>query len=212
MSERVQSLISLGNDRLVIDIECHLSNSLPNIVIVGFANKAVDESKERIRSAFSSSNIQLPKKRITVNLAPANVPKDSSSVDLAIASSILIASKQVKQVLDSSQAMLGELGLNGDVRAVRGIIGKLLAGRKRGITMFYIPAANLSQALLVPGITVVPFSSFRQFYLHLNEIETVAAIETHAGKAPEDTSPSYQNETEYALSDVVGKSKRNEHY
>jgi magnesium chelatase family protein len=75
VSAIVQSIISTGTTGIIIDIECHLSNNLPMIVIVGFANRAVEESKERIRGAFADSRIMLPRKRITINLAPADIPK-----------------------------------------------------------------------------------------------------------------------------------------
>jgi predicted ATPase with chaperone activity len=90
MSAQVQSIITTGVGGIIVDIECHLSNNLPNIIIVGFANKAVDEAKERIRGAFSDSHIVLPRKRITINLAPADVPKADSGLDLAIAASELL--------------------------------------------------------------------------------------------------------------------------
>src|SRR5690348_1088317 len=95
MSSRVQSLVNYGTSGLIVDIECHLSNNLPNIVLVGLATKAVDESKERIRGAFASSKLQIPRKRITINLAPADIPKDSSGFDLAIAAAILQTSGQL---------------------------------------------------------------------------------------------------------------------
>ena len=113
---------------MMVDIECNLSNNLPNIVIVGFANKAVGDAKERIRGGFATSHIMLPRKRITVNLAPADIPKVDSGFDLAIAVSILRASEQVPDSFTKKQAFIGELGLDGTTRAVRGIIGKLLIG------------------------------------------------------------------------------------
>src|SRR3954467_3156081 len=112
MSAKVQSIITVGNAGIIADIECHLSNSLPGIVIVGFANKAVDEAKERLRGAFANSNLQLPRKRITINLAPADVPKDGSSFDLAIAAVIMVAAGQVKHRFTPEEALLGELGLD----------------------------------------------------------------------------------------------------
>src|ERR1700712_1174626 len=108
MSAKVQSVITLGSDGIIADIECHLSNSLPGIVIVGFANKAVDEAKERIRGAFANSHLQLPRKRITINLAPADVPKDGSSFDLAIAAAILAAGGQIQHKFTPEEALLGE--------------------------------------------------------------------------------------------------------
>src|ERR1700744_5827814 len=148
------SLVESGALGLVVTIECALSNNLPNIVIVGYANKAVDEAKERIRSAFAGSNLSLPRKRITINLAPADVPKESTGFDLGVATAILAAINQIRDPLENT-AILGELGLDGDVRPIRGIIGKLLVGKNHGVSRFIIPVANLEQAVLVPGVQII---------------------------------------------------------
>lgn len=178
VSATVQSIISHGFSGTVIDIECSLSNNLPNIVIVGFANKAVDEAKERIRGAFADSHIQLPRKRITVNLAPADLPKADSGFDLAIAVSILRASEQVPALASGRDAFVGELGLGGNTRSVRGIIGKILTARAKGINRFYIPIGNVEQARLVPNITLYPVSDLAQMYAHLNNTALIKPIKT----------------------------------
>lgn len=165
----VLSIIENSMSGIVVDIECHISNGLPAIVIVGFGNKAIDEAKERVRSAFSNSKLSLPRKRITLNLAPADLPKEGTSFDLAMAVAILVASGQSKIQTKSDEAFLGELGLDGTIRPVRGIIGKILTGYEKGIRTFYLPDANLKQALLVKDITVIPLRSLRDLYLHLNQ-------------------------------------------
>lgn len=182
MSAAAQSIILTGTNGLLVDIECHLSNNLPNIVIVGFANKAVDEAKERIRGAFAESSLLLPRKRITINLAPADIPKADSGFDLAIAASILAASQQIPPLPSAGVIFIGELGLDGSVRAVRGIIGKLLAGRNRGANTYYIPSANLLQAQLVPGLTLLPVSSLRQLYQHLSDTTPLNPVSTGKGR------------------------------
>src|SRR5581483_5728578 len=181
MSAVVRTIITTSNSGLIIDIECYLSNNLPTIVIVGFANKAVDEARERIRGAFADSHILLPRKRITVNLAPADVPKADSGFDLAIAVAILLASEQVRLPQVRQQAFIGELGLDGSTRAVRGIIGKLLAARSKGLTTFYIPAANLNQARLVPNITLIAVNNLQQLYHHLNGVAKIRPLRTGTG-------------------------------
>jgi len=158
----IQSVLHAGSGGIVIEIECQLSNGLPSIVIVGLGNKAVDESKERIRSAFSSTGITLPRKRITINLAPADVPKESTSLDLAIAAAVMVAGGMTRHTFTKEQACIGEVGLDGDIRPVRGIIGKLLAGKQRGIKTFFIPAANVAQAALVPDVVLRPVSNIKE--------------------------------------------------
>ena len=147
----------------VIEVECHLSNNLPNIVIVGFANKSVDEAKERIRGALSSSNIKLPRKRITINLAPADIPKQGSSFDLAIATAIIQSADMVSGRTNDS-IVIGELSLDGKVRPVRGIIGKILSGKRRGYDRFIIPKGNLVQANLIPEVSLLAVESFEEIY------------------------------------------------
>lgn len=203
MGPRVQSIISTGSRGIIVDIECHLSNNLPNIVIVGFANKAVDESRERIRGSFSTSHIMLPRKRITINLAPADVPKADSGFDLAIAVAILAADDRITQSVGVKQAFIGELGLDGSVRAVRGIIGKVLAGRAKGINTFYIPAGNLQQAQLIPGVILTPIAHLSQLYAHLCLGLPIQSVETGSGLY--DPSSVNQARSGVQLSEIVGQ-------
>lgn len=148
---------------VIVDVECHLANSLPNIVIVGVATKSVDEAKERIRGALASSNIRLPKKRITINLAPADVPKEGSSFDLAIAISIMCVAKLVAGHTGNA-IVIGELGLDGSIRAVRGVIGKILSAKKLGFTNFIIPSDNAGQASLIPDINICPVKNLSEVF------------------------------------------------
>ncbi len=185
-----------------VTIECHISNGLPNIVVVGFGNKAVDEAKERIRSAFAEAGIELPRKRITINLAPADVPKDGTSFDLAMAAAILLASKQIQTKDIADSLVIGELGLDGSVRPVRGIIGKLIAGRKLGFTKAYIPSGNLAQAQLVPGLTLVPITSLHQFYL--GQTGTTTLNEYPSGQIPQSPKTKVNS---YDFADVVGQAR-----
>ena len=163
MGAAVHSLIDQGIAGVVIDVECHVSNNLPNIVIVGVANKAVDEARERLRGAFTASKLELPRKRITLNLAPADIPKDGSSFDLSMAAAILHATRQLADTPALRDSLIfGELGLDGSVRPIRGIIGKLLAAKKHGFDRFIIPTGNLDQAGLVPGITLLPVDNLTE--------------------------------------------------
>jgi magnesium chelatase family protein len=182
VSAKVQSIISKGTKGTIVDIECHLSNNLPTIVIVGSASTAVAEAKERIRGAFATSHIMLPRKRITVNLAPADIPKADSGFDLAIAVSIWLANGQISAQLTPKQAFIGELGLDGTTRAVRGIIGKVLLGRARGITSFFIPADNLAQAQLVPHVQLIPVHNLEQLFAHLCLGNEATPVKTGRGK------------------------------
>ncbi len=202
MQESIQTILNVGSDGIVIDIECQLSNGLPGITIVGLGSKAIDESRDRVRSAFASSQLAMPRKRITINLAPADIPKESTSLDLAIAIVILQSDGQLRQPLPTNAALIGELGLDGETRPVRGIIGKLLSGQKRGIRRFFIPFANMSQAQLVPNITLVPVKSLKELVSQINNND-VAFIDTGAGHAL----PAQQTTHSRTLSEVVGQQR-----
>lgn len=201
MSARVATILEAGLSGIAVDIECHISNGLPSIVVVGFGNKAIDEAKERIRSAFSEAGLDLPRKRITINLAPADIPKDGTSFDLAMAAAIMLASKQIKSHKLQDALVIGELGLDGSIRPVRGIIGKLLAGKKLGFTRFYIPTANFPQATLVPGLQLMSVGSLKDFYM--DHTGTLPLKEVASGKDATNQDEGHYND----FRDIVGQER-----
>src|SRR3989344_2485465 len=114
MASSTKSIVDFGGgDGVLIDVESHITKGLPSVTIIGYASKAVDEAKDRVRASFANSSIQFPKKHVTINLAPADIPKDATSLDLAIAVSILAATGQIKAEAAGSYIFLGELGLDG---------------------------------------------------------------------------------------------------
>jgi len=197
----VSSIAESGGMATIVTVECHISQGLPNITIVGFANRAVDEAKERLRAAFHASSINFPKKRITINLAPADIPKESSSFDLGIAMAIMKTAELVPASSVSHTLFIGELGLDGDMRSVRGVIGKLLAGKKKGFTEFYLPSENLAQALLVPGITIIPLKNLHELYLHLTQASVISPVRSGAGHRP----PPQDWKSDYDFQDISGQ-------
>jgi magnesium chelatase family protein len=201
MGAFIHSLIDQGLYGIVVDVECHLSNNLPNIVIVGVANKAVDEAKERLRGAFTTSKLNLPRKRITLNLAPADIPKDGSSFDLAMAAAILKETGQIHASRELSTTLLfGELGLDGTIHPIRGVIGKILAAKKAGYSDFVIPVGNLAQADLIPDIKLVPVESLAEFTRLFSQTPNFIA----SGQANMPSGPS-RHDTDFA--DVVGQQR-----
>ncbi len=165
----VYSSLEYGSSTgILVKVECHFSNSLPGIAIVGFAHRSTEEARERIRGALANSRIPLPRKRIIINLAPADVPKHGSSLDLPILVSILSTGGLIRRQPSANTAILGEVGLDGSIRPVRGIIGKILAAKAHGITHFWIPYGNLSQAYLIPDITLYGFRDIAELYHSLN--------------------------------------------
>lgn len=164
---RVISATAYGFEGRLIDIECDTSRGLPTLSIVGLGNKAIDEAKERVRSAIKNSHLDFPNQKVTINLAPADLPKDGAHFDLPIALAILIVSGQLRQDALKETLCAGELGLSGELRPIRGIINIVETAREAGFASVIIPAANEAQARLVEGITVIGAPTLSSLFLHL---------------------------------------------
>lgn len=171
-----------GSGASLINVQCHLSNGLPAVIIIGHASKAVDEAKERLRASFSNSTLPFPKKRVTLNLAPADIPKDSTSLDLAMAVAVLSHSQQLELPKDHRAIFLGELSLDGSLNPVKGLIGRLMAAKKAGYTTFYLPYDNTPQALLVPEIIIKPAKNLKDVYLDLDGSIPIKPLLSGRGK------------------------------
>jgi len=141
---RVYSRALLGIDAPLVTVETHISAGLPALALVGLPETAVRESKERVRSAIINSNLEFPTRRLTVNLAPADLPKVGGRYDLAIALSILQASGQLPADCLEGYELLGELGLNGELRGVRGALPAALSTANSGRTLV-VPSANATE-------------------------------------------------------------------
>lgn len=170
----IASICEQGISGINITVECRITNGLPAMIIVGFAGKAVDEAKERVRGAFAASGLLFPKKRIVVNLAPGDLPKEGTGLDLSIAVSILLASNQIAWSSKiSNSVFIGELGLDGDVRSVRGVIGKISAAKRLGYKTCYVPLANYAQASLIEDIEVIAVSDLKELHSHICGLVTI---------------------------------------
>lgn len=201
MKNKVQSVLESGSEALIIDVECALSNSLPNIIIVGLGSKSIDEAKERIRNAFTASMIKLPRKKITINMAPSDIPKEGSSYDLPMSLAILKASDMVKLKLPEKTIVMGELGLDGEVKAIRGIIGKIIAAKRLGYKNFIIPRGNVDQAKIIPEIFIWEVSHLRTLYESLNGGSPLPFIKSKAdSNLTKDSLPKEQSVT---LDDII---------
>jgi len=149
----VQSRALLGLEAACVTVEVHLANGLPSFTLVGLAETEVKEARERVRSAIQNAGLEFPNnKRITVNLAPADLPKDSGRFDLPIALGILAASGQIQSARLAGHEFAGELSLSGELRPVRGALAMALALHTRGIaTRLVLPTESAKEAALVPG-------------------------------------------------------------
>ena len=147
--------------------ECFISNGLPGFDIVGLPDAAVKEARERVRAAAKSSGLTFPVSRITVNLAPANLKKAGSHYDLPILLSILCACGTIRRP-KSTSAFIGELGLDGQLRPVSGVLPMALAARKEGIQALFVPAENAAEATLARGPAVYGIHSIKELAEGLN--------------------------------------------
>lgn len=171
MISLVHSAIPFGYNGHLIEVEGDTNQGLPNFFIVGLANKTVSEAKERVRSALVNSGFSFPTHKVTINLAPAELQKDGPHLDLPIALSILILSKQLLQTDVKGKLFVGELSLDGSLRPIRGIINIVEAAKVAGLSEIYLPAANFHQASLIPGIKIIGVSNLRALFLHLKKIQ-----------------------------------------
>lgn len=158
---------ALGIQAPLVTVETHLANGLPAFNIVGLPEKAVQESRDRVRSALINSGFDFPARRITVNLAPADLPKQGSRFDLAIAVGILIASQQLPQDAAQGYEMIGELSLAGAVREIEGVLPTALATRKQQARLI-LPRSQTAEADLVEGLARYPVQHLLELCAHLN--------------------------------------------
>ena len=150
----VYSRACVGMDAPLVTVEVHLSNGLPSLSIVGLPETAVKESKDRVRGAILNSQFDFPARRITINLAPADLPKEGGRFDLAIALGILAASRQIPDTELQQHEFAAELALSGELRAVQGILPMTLQTRREGRTLV-IASGNIAEATLVKDASVI---------------------------------------------------------
>lgn len=162
MIAEIRSGAVVGIDGFGVTVEIDLATGLPSFTIVGLPNAAVRESRERVTSAIRNNGFKLPQKRITVNLAPADMRKEGAAFDLPIAIGILAASGQTGSAVSSRSLILGELALDGRLKPVRGALPIALYARDRGFDRVLVPDANACEAAVVKGIDVAPCGDLRE--------------------------------------------------
>lgn len=158
----------LGLEASLVEVQCDVARGLPSFIIVGLPEKEVQESRERIRSAINNAGYEFPTKRITINLAPADVRKEGVGLDLPLALTILQATGQLEAGQSDGCLFLGELSLDGRLRAVKGVLPIALAAQEAGIKRVVLPAANALEAALIEGLEVLPSESLQETIAYLN--------------------------------------------
>lgn len=170
----VYTRANLGVDAPLVTIEVHLSNGLPAFNLVGLPETTVKESRDRVRSAIINSDFEFPSKRITVNMAPADLPKGGSRFDLAIAIGIIAASEQLKRVDLNQYEFVGELALSGNLRPIQGALPMAFAASKSN-RQLVLPKYNGDEASLVSTAQIIAANSLTEVYLHLCNKQKIPA-------------------------------------
>lgn len=174
MVSKVNSCALMGIDGCIVEVETDISNGIPNFDIVGLGDTAVRESRERVRAAVKNSGADFPVKRITINLAPANLRKEGSVYDVSIAVGILVASEIIVCRELESCMFLGELSLDGAIKPVSGILSMVSCAGANGINKVFVPEANADEAAVVKNVSILPVKTLTALVRHLNGEETVS--------------------------------------
>lgn len=177
MVAKILSSAVIGIDAYVVEVEVDIAQGLPAFATVGLAEGAVRESKERVKAAIKNSGYRFPMDRITVNLAPANVKKEGSAFDLPIALGILAATALVDEEACREFLFLGELALDGMVRAVKGVLPMAITARDRGLKGIFLPVENGPEAGVVEGIPIYPVENLNQVVECLRGAQSLSALE-----------------------------------
>ena len=185
MFSKVFSYGLVGLNGLKIDVEVDTNVGVPSYDIVGLPDAAVKESRERVRSAIKNSGFKFPSNKVTVNLAPANVRKVGANFDLPIAIAILLSSGQIVGDKYKDFIFLGELGLNGILKPVAGILPALISARSEGFKNFVVPKANENEASYIDGVEVFAFDKLSDVVSFLNRVVQFSPVEKRVWKNEE---------------------------
>ncbi|MBE9470956.1 MAG: YifB family Mg chelatase-like AAA ATPase, partial [Chloroflexi bacterium] len=173
MLAKVTSCALVGLEGVLVQVEVDTSRGMPSLVIVGLPDAAVKESSERGRAAVKNSGMVFPGKRITVNLAPADIRKAGPVYDLPIAVGVLIASEQVWPQEVEDALFIGELSLDGSVRHVNGLLPVAALAHQQSIRRIFVPAADAPEAALIDGLEVIPVEHLGQLAAHLQGLRSI---------------------------------------
>ena len=177
MLAKVHSCAIVGLEGAIVEVEVDTSRGLPSFAIVGLPDAAVQESRERVQAAVKNAGLVFPRQRLTVNLAPAALPKEGPAYDLPIALGALAASGQLMPEWVEGALVVGELSLDGSVRHVRGVLLMAALARREKFGRLFVPAEDAAEAALIPGIEVIPVGSLTALVNHLSGVVPVSAFD-----------------------------------
>lgn len=200
MLTKVKSVTTVGLNPVEIEIEANVAEKgFPGFNIVGLASKAAEEAKERVKTAIINSDYEFPEGKVTINLAPADLPKDGSSFDLAMAVAILSAGGQVPLPKEKGY-FFGELSLDGSLRHSRGVFLLAIAAKETGIKNIFVPRLCANEASVIDGVVTFPIDNLRQLTAHLDGRKIIKPLESVSLKEIMDGL-----EPEFDFSEVMGQ-------
>ncbi len=198
---RTWGVVLTGLHGDLVEVEADLSNQTPAFVIIGLADKAVGEAHQRVHNACANSDLPLSRRKLTVNLSPASLPKHGSGLDLAIAVAALATEAPMDAASLLQTAHVGELGLDGRLRPVPGVLPAVAAAARAGVRGVSVPHGNAAEARLVPGVEVFGAASLRDVVrrhgLDVEHVEVDPVPLTASGEAGDEATPD--------LEDVIGQ-------
>jgi magnesium chelatase family protein len=162
MLSKIRSMAVMGIEAIEIDIEADISEMLPSFTIVGLPDGAVREARERVMSAIKNCGFEFPSRKVTVNMAPADVRKEGSAFDLPLAIGLLEASSQVRLETAADYLIVGELSLDGSVKRIKGMLSMAICARDQGVTGMIVPKENAMEAAVAEGVAVYPVGNLTE--------------------------------------------------
>jgi len=181
MLSKIKSIALNGLDGNLVEIQTDISNGIPEFEIVGLPDVSVKEAKKRIITAIKNSNIEIPNKKVLINLAPANMRKEGSSFDLAMAVGILIAVGKIPEIdinKLASTIFIGELSLDGKINRTNGVLPMCIEAKELGIKTVILPKANSNEASIISELDIIPVESIEEVVLYLNKDKQIPKYQT----------------------------------
>ena len=171
MLSKIKAITLNGLDGNLIEVQTDISNGIPEFDIIGLPDVTVKEAKKRIKSAINNSKIEFPNRKILINLAPANIKKEGSSFDLAMAVGILIAKGDVVTAENNlvNSIFIGELSLDGKVNRINGVLPMCIEAKDLGIKTIILPKANANEAAIISELDIIPVSDLNEVIEYLNK-------------------------------------------
>ena len=177
MLARIFSCAVIGLEGVIVEIEVDIGRGLPGMTIVGLPDAAVQESRERVQSAIKNAGLPFPRKRVLVNMAPADVRKEGPVYDLPIALGVLVMQGLIEQESVQDALVIGELSLDGGVRHVRGVLPMAAIAREGGFKRLFVPEIDSPEAALIPDLETIPVSSLSDLHAHLTGTAEISPLE-----------------------------------